>query len=329
MKVIIPLAGFGTRLRPHTFSKPKPLINVAGKPVLGHLLDMFENVPVEEFIFITGYLGEQIEGYLDNKYPQLTGSYLEQKVLNGQSPAVFLAKNNVDGPVLIGFADTLIETDLTKLKNEPADAVAWVKRVKDPRRFGVAEVGPDGYVTRLIEKPDTIENNLVVVGFYYIKDGPALMTAIEEQLSEDIQTKGEYYLADAMQLLLDRGLKMRVEEVDVWQDCGKPETVLETNRYLLGHGQDNSASVQADGFIIVPPVNIHPTARIHNSVIGPYTTIGADCQIESSIVRESIIEAGSHLRDAVLARSLVGRAARVLGRYRTFNVGDESELGFE
>ncbi|MFQ5410587.1 MAG: sugar phosphate nucleotidyltransferase [Anaerolineales bacterium] len=329
MKVIIPLAGFGTRLRPHTFSKPKPLINVAGKPVLGHLMDMFTGLDIEEFIFITGYLGEQIEEYLGSRYPALTGRYFEQRHLNGQSPAVLLAKDYVDGPILIGFADTIIETDLAQLKDEPADAVAWVKRVDDPRRFGVAVVGDDGYVKRLIEKPDTKENNLVVVGFYYLKDGPALMRAIVRQIGDDIQTKGEYYLADAMQLLLDEGLQMRVEEVEVWQDCGKPETVLQTNRHLLENGHDNSASVQADGFIVIPPVNIHPSAHIKNSVIGPLVTIGENCQIEYSIIRDSIIEAGAQIKDAVLAQSLVGRAARVKGRYRTFNVGDESELGFE
>lgn len=328
MKVIVPLAGFGTRLRPHTFSKPKPLINVAGKPVLGHLLDMFRHVAVEEFVFITGYLGEQIEAYIDQEYPHLKARYFEQKELNGQSPAVLLAKEHVDGPILIGFADTIIETDLTQVAHENSDAVAWVKRVDDPRRFGVAEVGPDGYVTRLIEKPDSLQNNLVVVGFYYLKDGPALMDAIEQQMRGNVQTKGEYYLVDAMQILLNRGLKMRVEEVDVWEDCGKPEAVLHTNKYLLEHGHDNSSEVKAEGFIVVPPVNIHPTARITNSVIGPRATIGAHCQVDCSIIRDSIVEAGAEITDAVLALSLVGRGARVHGRFRTFNVGDESEMGF-
>src|SRR5512143_2114651 len=160
MKIVIPLAGFGKRLRPHTFTKPKPLINVAGKPVLGHVLDMFGALDnVEEIIFIVGHLGEQIEAYVNTTYPQVKASYFEQKELNGQSPALYLARERLTGPMLMVFVDTLIETDLSILKHETADAVAWVKAVDDPRRFGVAEVGADGCVTRLIEKPDDVKNN--------------------------------------------------------------------------------------------------------------------------------------------------------------------------
>ena len=170
MKIVIPLAGFGKRLRPHTFTTPKPLINVAGKPVLGHVLDMFEKLDnVEEIIFIVGHLGEQIAEYVSTTYPHIKASYFEQKELNGQSTALYLARERLAGPMLMVFVDTLIETDLTMLKNETADAVAWVKAVEDPRRFGVAELGADGYVTRLIEKPNDVKNNLVVVGFYYFK----------------------------------------------------------------------------------------------------------------------------------------------------------------
>jgi glucose-1-phosphate thymidylyltransferase len=305
MKVIIPMAGYGTRLRPHTFSKPKPLINVAGKPVLGHVLDMLAGLAVEEYIFVTGYLGEQIEQYVGAQYPGLYASFFEQKELNGQSPAVHLGKERVDGPLLIVFVDTIIETDLSQLAHEPADAVAWVKRVADPRRFGVAELAADGSVRRLVEKPKSMDNNLAVVGFYYLKDGPRLMRAIERQMREGIQTANEYFLADAMQLLLADGLHMRVQEVEVWEDCGKPETVLHTNRYLLENGHDNSS------------VNTQPDV------------IGAGCTIESSIVRDSIVEEEAHIINANLFGSLVGRGARVSGRARRFNVGDYSEVGFE
>lgn len=329
MKVVIPLAGYGTRLRPHTFTKPKPLINVAGKPVLGHVLDMFETLEdVEEVIFITGHLGEQIEAYVARDYPHVRARYFEQKEMNGQSTAVYLARDYLEGPMLLVFVDTIVETDLSGLKRETADAVAWVKQVEDPRRFGVAEVGPDGHVTRLIEKPSDVSNNLVVVGFYYLKDAQALMAAIREQTERNIQTKGEYFLADALQLLLNRGMKMRVQPVDVWLDCGKPETVLETNRYLLAHGHDNSRSVAHEGYVVVPPVHIHPTARIVNSVIGPHATISAECQIENALIRDSIIDDGATIQDTMLAQSLVGQNARVWGRYRSFNVGDSSEVGF-
>lgn len=329
MKVIVPMAGFGSRLRPHTFTKPKPLINVAGKPVLGHVLDMFKELPVEEFIMIVGYLGEQIEQYMAEEYGHLKARFLEQKVLNGQSPAVYLANEFVDGPILIVFVDTIVETDLTMLKDETADAVAWVKRVEDPRRFGVVVQDDRGFVTELIEKPASMENNLAVVGFYYFKDGRACMDAIKRQIDEGIQTKGEFYLADAFQLMLNDGTRMRVEEIEVWEDCGKPETVLHTNKYLLANGHDNSAAVQKNGVVIVPPVNIHPTAILEEAVIGPYTTIGAGCKVKGAIVRDSIIDDGAVIEDALLRGSLIGRSATVRGRFRAFNVGDESMVGFE
>ena len=329
MKVIIPLAGFGTRLRPHTFSKPKPLMNVAGTPVLGHVLEMFHDVDVEEFILITGYMGEQIETFISSEYPNITARFLEQKELNGQSPAVLLARDFVRGPLLIGFADTIVETDLTRLNTEACDAVAWVKQVQDPSRFGVAVRGEDGYINRIIEKPDSMSNNLAVVGFYFVQDSALLMDAIKRQIGGHIKTKGEYYLADAMQILLDEGMQMRVQEVDVWEDCGKPESVLHTNKHLLQHGHDNSGEVVVQGYVVVPPVNIHVDAQIKDSVIGPFATIGAGCRIRGSIIRDSIVDQGAEITDAVLAKSLIGRGARVKGRFRTFNVGDKSELGFE
>lgn len=330
MKIVIPLAGFGKRLRPHTFTKPKPLIIVAGKPVLGHVLDMFAALDdVEEIIFIVGHLGEQIEEYVAKEYPHIHAHYYHQEELNGQSTALYLARERLQGPMLMVFVDTIINTDLSRLKDETADAVTWVKQVEDPRRFGVAEVGGDGFVTRLVEKPQDKDNNLVVVGFYYFKQSELLIAAIREQIEKDIRTQGEYFLADAVNLMLKRGLKMRVQPVDVWLDCGKTETVLETNRFLLDHGHDNHAQIEPNGSVIVPPVNIHPTAVVRNSVIGPHATLGASCTVEDSIVRDSILDEDSVVTDALLAGSLIGRSAKVSGRFRTFNVGEASEVGFE
>ena len=330
MKIVIPLAGFGKRLRPHTFTKPKPLINVAGKPVLGHVLDTFKTLEdVEEIIFIVGHLGEQIEEYVAEEYPDIQARYFRQEELNGQSTALYLARDYLQGPMLMVFVDTIIKTDLSRLKQEQADAIAWVKAVEDPRRFGVAEVGPDGYVKRLIEKPADMRNNLVVVGFYYFKQSELLIDAIREQIERNIRTQNEYFLADAVNLMLARGLKMRVQEVEVWQDCGKTETVLETNRYLLENGHDNSGQIDAKDFVVVPPVNIHPTARISHSVIGPHATIAAGCQVENSIIRDSILDEGADVCDALLSASLIGRDARVNGRFRVFNVGEASGVGFD
>jgi len=330
MKVVIPMAGYGTRLRPHTWSKPKPLVTVAGKPVLGHVLDTFASLPfVEEVVFIVGYLGQQVEEYVQHAYPGLRSGFIEQRELLGQSHAIWLARERLAGPMLMVFVDTLIEADLSRLAQEKAGAVAYVKAVPDPRRFGVAEVGKNGRVTRLVEKPEDVSNNLAVVGQYYFRESAELLKAIDVQMERRAQLKGEYFLADAINVMLQGGLDMRVEPVEVWMDCGTPESLLETNRYLLDHGRDNSAEAAGrPQVLIVPPVYIDPTAEVRQAVVGPHVTIAADCVVERSILQDSIIDAGSSIVDATLAQSLIGRDARVVGRHRSLNVGDSSEVGF-
>ena len=330
MRILVPMAGYGTRLRPHTWSKPKPLVSVAGKTVLGHVLDGIATVPdVDEVVFIVGYLGQQVAEYVSQHYPHLQARYVEQAELLGQSHAVWLAREYVSGPLLILFVDTLIETDYAFLKHESADAVAWVKAVPDPRRFGVAELRPDRTVSRLIEKPEDMANNLVVVGCYYFRDGVHLLRAIETQMAGQERPKGEYFLADAINHMLDAGLRMRIEAVEVWQDCGKPDALLETNRYLLDSGRDNTAQARTrEGVVVVPPVYIDPTALVADSVIGPHVSIGAGCEVRRSLVRDSIIDDGSQILDTALSASIIGREARVVGRYRALNVGDSSEIDF-
>ena len=328
MKVIIPLAGFGTRLRPHTYTKPKPLINVAGKAVLGHILDKFAGLDVEEFIIVHGYLGEQIQDYLATQYPQYCARFVEQKELVGQADAILRCRPFMDGPVLIVFVDTLFEADLSGLAREEADAVIYVKEVDDPRRFGVAVVGVEGWITRFVEKPDSMDNRLAVIGMYYLKDSDALMHACQELMSRNIQTKGEYFLADAFNLMVEQGQKFRTQTVEVWEDCGKPETVLHTNRYLLEHGHDNSAQHRGDGYLVVPPVHIAATAVIQNSVIGPYATISDGCCITGSIIRDSIVDEDALIEDTTLDQSLIGKGALVKSSYRKLNVGDSSSVDF-
>lgn len=330
MKVVIPMAGYGTRLRPHTWSKPKPLVTVAGKPVLGHVLDTFAGLPsIDEVIFIVGYLGQQVEAYVRQAYPNLRARYIEQREMLGQSHAIWLTREHLSGPMLMIFVDTLIEADLARLADEKAGAVAYVKAVPDPRRFGVAEVKRNGRVTRLIEKPDEISNNLAVVGLYYFRQSAELLSAIDSQLQGGQQLQGEYFLADAINIMLERGLDMRVEPVEVWMDCGKPETLLETNRYLLEHGRDNSRAASGrQDVLIVPPVYVDPSAEVRHAVIGPHVTIGAGCVIRRSVLQDSIVDAGSHIVDTMLSQSLIGRDARVVGRYRSLNVGDSSDIGF-
>jgi glucose-1-phosphate thymidylyltransferase len=259
----------------------------------------------------------------------LKARYVEQKDMLGQSHAIWLARETLRGPMLMIFVDTLIEADLSRLAQEPSQAVAFVKPVPDPRRFGVADVGADGWVHRLVEKPQDATNNLAVVGLYYFHEAADLVAAIEEQMSRGAQLKGEYYLTDAINVMLEHGLKMRVEAVPVWMDCGKPESLLETNRYLLDHGKDNSAEVaRRRDVVVLPPVYVDPSAEVRHAVLGPHLTIGAGCVVERSVLRDSIIDDGSHIFDTMLTGSLIGREARVAGRYRSLNVGDSSEVDF-
>ncbi|MBN1658768.1 MAG: NTP transferase domain-containing protein [Anaerolineae bacterium] len=330
MKVLIPLAGFGKRMRPHTWSKPKPLVNVAGKPVLGHILDKLAHldVAVDELIFIVGWLGEQIEEYYaESGYPY-PARYVEQRELLGQAHAIWLAREHLSGPVLIVFVDTIFEANLTGLSDSGLDGMLYVKEVEDPRRFGVAVVGDDGCVTRLVEKPDTFENRLAVVGVYYVRDSQWLIRAIEELMERKIQTQGEFYLADAFLLMIEQGARLGVREVPVWEDTGTPEAVLQTNRYLLEHGNGQAPGAAAVDSVIVPPVYIAPSACVEHSIVGPYVTIAAHSTVRHSIVRDSIIDQGASIDDTMLDRSLIGKEAVVRGRYRVLNVGDSSTVDF-
>ena len=322
MNVILPTAGLGTRLRPHTYSKPKPLITVAGKPVLGHILDSLVAVPMQQVVFIVGYLGEQIERYVRAEY-RLPVAFVVQRELRGQAHAVHLARGLVTGPTLILFVDTLVEADLHKLNQVDADAVLYVKEVDDPRRFGVAQI-EDGRVTRLIEKPESTDNKLAVVGLYYLRDIDQLFDATEELMARGIQTKGEFYLADALQLMIDHGARMVAEPVDIWEDCGKPETVLQTNRYLLDKGLTHM--VPTINSVIIPPVHVTDGATIESSVVGPYASIGAGSVIRNSIIRNSIVNGGAEIDGATLDESLIGDDATIIGDFQRLNVGASSQV---
>jgi glucose-1-phosphate thymidylyltransferase len=332
IKIVIPMAGLGTRLRPHTWSKPKQLVSVAGKAALDHVLDSLSTLPGiqdAELINIVGYLGDQIEDYITENYPQMNAHFVIQEDPCGQSHAIQLARQYLHGPMLIVFADTLIKTDLSFLADEPAQAMAWVKPVPDPRRFGVAEVDQDGWVTRLIEKPQEMTNNLAVVGFYYFEEADDLLSAIDEQMRRNLQLKGEYFLADAINIMLERGLEMRVQKVDVWLDTGTPETLLETNRYLLEHGVDNSAEVGArQGVVVIPPVFVHPSAEVYNSILGPHVSLGAGCKVENSIIRDSILEDEAQATGIILESSLIGRRAQLSRRAGVVNAGDNTTVTF-
>jgi glucose-1-phosphate thymidylyltransferase len=330
LKIVIPMAGYGTRLRPHTWSRPKPIIRMADKLVIDHILDTFTTLPNpanSEFIFIVGYLGEKIEAYMLNAHPDLHVTYVQQPEMLGQSHAVSLAKDYLDGPMIVMYSDTLIETDFSFISTETAGAVAWVKAVPDPRRFGVASLDRDGWVSHLVEKPADVENNLALVGCYYFHSAADLLHAIDEQMQRKISLKGEFFLADAVNIMLEHSLKMRVHHVETWLDAGTPEDVLKTNRYLLDHGHAMSADAgDHKNTVVIPPVFIHSTASVENSVIGPHAVVGAECKLDNCIIRDSIIDDRTEVSDAILEHSLIGREAKIHGQAGILNIGDNTVL---
>lgn len=331
LRIVIPMAGLGSRLRPLTWSRPKPLISLAGATVLDHMLSMFDTVPDREsveFVFILSPHQETlIKAHMAKNYPKQAVHYVFQPEMKGQSDALWNAREFLHGPILMVFSDTLIENSFACLENEKADAVAWVKAVPDPRRFGVAEIDSKGKVVRLIEKPSDLNNNLVVVGCYYFKKSEILLSAIEEQIKRNIQLKGEYFLADAINLYLEQIALMRTETVKVWLDAGTSEALLDTNRYMLEHGRSNtSGGTLPTDTVIIPPVFIHPESRVNASVIGPYASIGAGVVVQGSIIRDSILSPGAHVADAHLEGSLLGHDVVIHGVSGKFNIGDNSWL---
>jgi glucose-1-phosphate thymidylyltransferase len=335
LKIVIPMAGWGTRMRPHTWSKPKPLVSVAGRTALDYSLDMFKTVPDPErteFVFIVGpYLGEtQIPDFIAKNYPELKASYVVQGEMKGQSHALYLARQHLTGPTVMCFSDTLIQTDFSFLEREKSDGVAWVKEIEDPRRFGVAEINDEGWITRLIEKPKTLENKLAVVGCYYFKNAENLMAAIEEQFQRDIQLKNEFFLVDAINIMLERHALMRVEKIETWLDVGTIDATLETNRYLLERNHSKVPDAKRKSVKVVEPVFIHETACIEDSTIGPYASIGAHCKIGGSHIEDSIIDAECEIKNAALKSSMVGKQAKVEGsgvqEFFTLNIGDNNSV---
>ena len=334
-KIVIPMAGWGTRMRPHTYSKPKPLVSVAGKTTLEHLMDMFKTMPNPEnleYIFIVGpFLGEmQIPEFIKEKYPDINAHFIVQHEMKGQSHALWLAREYLHGPMQMVFSDTLIETDFSFLATETADSVAWVMPVPDPRRFGVAEVGEDGWVKQFIEKPQTIENNLVIAGCYYYREAKDLLAAIEEQIERNVTLKNEYFLADAMSFMIERGTKIRVHEISTWLDAGTIEATLDTNQILLDKLGSNIRTTKLENVKVIDPVAIGDGAEISNSTIGPHVSVGANCKISNSTITESIVEANCEINDSALNRSFIGNQAKVKGRGDGYvvklNIGDASEV---
>jgi glucose-1-phosphate thymidylyltransferase len=300
---------------------------VAGKTVLDHVLDMFLNLgAVDEFVYIIGYLGDQIEDFMKDEYPDQKARFFVQEELLGQSHALWLAREALAGPMLMVFVDTILDIDLGDIEFGD-EAVAWVKEVDNPSRFGITQLNDSGDVARIVEKPSEPVGKLAVAGLYYFPSAENLMAAIQQQMDQAIQLKGEYFLADAINLLLDDGLRMSVRKVDVWLDCGTPQDVLHTNRHLLDNGHDNSNELQiAEGSTIIPPVHLHPGTEIRASTIGPHVSVREGCIIEGSTVADSVLDSGTVVRDSKLTGSLVGRNVEVRNHQGSLDIGDNSRV---
>ncbi len=323
MKAIIPVAGEGTRLRPHTHTVPKSLIRVAGKPILGHILDDAVKLGINDIILIVGYRGQEIVDYVRANY-DVHVNFVEQEARLGLGHAIYLTRKYVGtDPVFIVLGDSIFKGDLKKMIESDGNYIG-VKKVAEPERFGVVKV-EGGRIVNLVEKPERPESDLAVVGVYWIKDTAALFGALDSIISSETRTKGEFQLTDALNMMMCEGIELRAFDIDGWFDCGKPETLLETNRALL---EMSAPAADIPGSIIVGPVYIAPDARVEASVVGPYVSIAEKSVVKKSIIRNSIIGESASVEDALLDSSLVGDNAVVRGTFKRLNVGDSSEIDF-
>ena len=319
---VIPVAGVGTRLRPHTHTVPKALINVAGKAMVAHILDELRAAGVEDFVLVVGYMGDRVRDYMAKHYPGLPVRFVEQPERKGLGHAIHLTRESVgDRDVIIVLGDTLFRVDFRGVLDRRISRIG-VKKVEDPRRFGVVEMDGDR-VRRFVEKPEHPVSNLAIVGIYYLVDTPALFRALEKIISQGRATRGEFQLTDALQDMLEQGVPMETFPVEGWYDCGKWETLLATNRALLDL---ENVIPQIDGSVVIPPVAVAPDAVVRRSVIGPYATVASGAHIEASIVRNSIVNEGARVKGMLLDASLIGEEAVVEGAFRRLNVGDSSEV---
>jgi glucose-1-phosphate thymidylyltransferase len=326
MKVIIPVAGKGTRLRPHTHLTPKPMIQIAGKPVMDYVMDDLKRLGgVEEVIYITGHLKEDVEAYVRTNYPWRS-VFIEQKQQRGTADAIGLARSHVDQPVMVIFVDTIFDADLSVIKTSTADGIIWTKVVEDYQRFGVIVTDKDGNMTRIVEKPKTPISKRANIGLQYIRNWKLLFEGIDHVMQQP-PNNGEYYLTDAFQYMVDKGAKLRVEDVEGWYDAGKLDTLLETNQIMLEKRKMARRPKDLPGDAkIVEPVYIEDGVSIRRSTVGPNVSIGAGTVIEDSTVRNSIIGKRSRVVRSQLHDALVGDEVIMEGFEGSATVGSHSEL---
>ncbi len=324
MKVIIPLAGKGTRLRPHTHTVPKPMLKVAGKPVMDYVMDDVAKLKgVEQVVYITGHLKEKVEAHATSAYA-IPGVFVEQKVQDGTAGAVELARPYVDQPVLIIFVDTIFDADLSVVETSTDDGIIWTKEVEDYQRFGVVVTDANGHMTKIVEKPSTPISKRANIGLYYIKNWQLLYEGIAHVLTQPAN-KGEFYLTDAFQYMIDKGAKIRVIDVAGWYDAGKLDTLLETNRTMLERGRAGTMGTVKDSKII-EPVRIEAGAVVEGSTVGPNVVIGAGTSVKGSTLRDTIIGDKSALDGCTLHEAMIGDSVVLEGVTGAVTVGDHSEV---
>ena len=321
LKVIVPLAGKGTRLLPLTHRVPKPLVHVAGRPVMDYVMDGLKGLDVSELIVITGHLKDVVERYIRARY-DVPARFVEQKTLDGTAGAIDLARPFVDGPVLIVFVDTLFDADLSVIKTSDADGILWAKEVEDYQRFGVIVTDQRGYMTRIVEKPKTPISKLANIGLYYVRDWKTLFDGITAVLGRTADKGGEFYLTDAFQYMVDQGKKLVVGKVDGWYDCGKVDTLLATNRHLLQRGRARRPAKVPFGVTIVDPVYIEDGVTLRDCLVGPNVAVETGSEIAGSTVADSILGRGVRVVGASVRGSLIGDGQTVRGQTLADSVFD-------
>ena len=322
MDVILPVAGLGTRLRPQTWSKPKPLVSLAGKTILEHVLDRVLPTHPEQIVFITGYLGSHIEAW-SREHITIPTAFVKQTEMRGQTDAIIRARDISRDDALILFPDMLFEADFSVIDRSDADVIMFTKEVEDPSALGIAVV-ENGQIVKLVEKPKELISKLAVIGIYYIRSMPALYEAIDEQMERGIKTRNEYFIADAIQIMIDKGAKVISAPVTLWEDCGNAQSLLSTNRILLARDEER-IETRGNSVIIHPSV-VDESAHLERSIVGPFASVGENCRIVDSMVTDSIIEDDASVESSQLTGSIIGFGASVRGRAASINVGDVSTI---
>ncbi|WP_121356853.1 sugar phosphate nucleotidyltransferase [Flavisolibacter nicotianae] len=327
MKAIIPVAGAGTKLRPHTYTQPKALIPLAGKTVLSIIIDQLLEGGIREYVFVVGYLGEKIQDYVRLNYPDITAHFIYQNDRQGIGHAIRLTRNLVENDeVMIVLGDTIADYDVKAVIQSDTSMIG-IKKVDDPRSFGVAEICEDAEVSHVVEKPHIPKSNLALVGIYKIKETSMLFECLEANISQGIKTHGEYSITDAIDCMIRKGAAFKAFKVASWFDCGKRDTLLESNATLLKKfGSKAEPSPAYENTVMIQPVSIGKGCAIKNSIIGPNVTIGDNTNIDYSIIKNSIIGAYSNLFDIVLDDSLIGSDTVIRGETRTLNIGDNTDI---